>query len=113
MPRAAEQQCEQCGRFEYDLPERFPSPWGPGDGTGTPGPPGPPGPQGPPGAAGAAGAQGPKGDTGDTGPQGDPGEGLTINSAAPPATPTIGELWTTDNGELFIWRPGGFWLQIV
>lgn len=94
-----------------------------------PGPQGPVGPAGTPGLAATVGigtvASGtpaavtnsgsataavlnftlPKGD------KGDPGEGLTVGSATPPPTPDPGDLWSTINGELFIWR-GSFWMQV-
>lgn len=39
-------------------------------------------------------------------------EGVTISTNTPPAAPDPGDLWTTLNGQLYIWR-GSFWVQII
>lgn len=39
-------------------------------------------------------------------------EGVTISTNTPPASPDPGELWTTVDGRLYIWR-GSFWVQVV
>jgi hypothetical protein len=40
-------------------------------------------------------------------------EGLTPGSSTAPASPQSGDLWTTLNGEIFIWHQAGFWIQVA
>jgi hypothetical protein len=79
-------------------------------GTGGQGASGQPGSQGASGADGADGASGATGATGVTGATG-AASGVTVSSSTPPTTPDPGALWTTINGELFVWS-GTFWIQM-
>ena len=38
-------------------------------------------------------------------------EGVTTGGTGPPPSPGAGDIWTTINGELFVWD-GTFWVQI-
>lgn len=38
--------------------------------------------------------------------------GVTTGTNTPPADPDNGDLWTTIDGKLYIWR-GSFWIQVI
>lgn len=38
-------------------------------------------------------------------------EGITTGGTTPPASPNPGDLWTTIDGQVFVWA-GDFWVQV-